>query len=228
MAVAFDRELARPVYEDLAHLQENWNQQATDAVLRRESTVLRRLLVDGHLSRVASSIGIKYRLQVGCLCEFYTTERLKGYEYWMAPYVKYKGAAVQMASIRNRAVTENELKIEHEARKALADKSKAISVPKYLQLPAMVVEGIIVRHQGVIQFVCNKLGGAHYDRSRKRQRDQQFVLLDKVRSGDFQVLGKDAVYLQLLGVGQAIATNQITYRVMSRLRSMGIEQPSKD
>lgn len=56
--------------------------------------------------------------------------------------------------------------------------------------------------------MANKLGGAHYDPSRKGKKgpDLAYMKLDRITTGPHIVmLNKDSVYLELLATGQALA-----------------------
>ena len=54
----------------------------------------------------------------------------------------------------------------------------------------------------MIQYVANKLGGAHHD-ERRGVKDMKFTLLDQAVR-EIQIAGKSAVYFELLSCGKAL------------------------
>jgi hypothetical protein len=73
---------------------------------------------------------------------------------------------------------------------------------EFLASPAVVINGERINRRLVIQFVANKKGGAHFDFTRKKD-ETAFQLLDKVAS--YGLANKDAVYFELLSIGQDLA-----------------------
>lgn len=81
----------------------------------------------------------------------------------------------------------------------------------------MVVQGIPVPRRVLVKFISNKLGGAHFDASRGASlEERQFALLDEVRER-LRLMGKDAVYFELLSVGQTLAASMDVQRFLERV-----------
>ncbi len=80
---------------------------------------------------------------------------------------------------------------------------------EYLKSSAVIVHGTRITRHELIKYVANKLGGAHFDASRRpdKDEDQKFAVLDQnlgtVNLPAADRLGGDGrgVYLELLSIG---------------------------
>ncbi|MGA4531727.1 hypothetical protein ACPA1H_15390 [Ectopseudomonas chengduensis] len=206
-------ELARVVSEDLDFLFSEWNQDIDDASLRRSSPVLRSLLIEGLLGKVAQECGRDLRVMAPAINRVITETELKQNAYFQAGGAKYKGMVIQSTSIINRARTTQEIKENYERTKNVIGKSYPVKLGVFLRQPSFVVDGTLINREEVIKYVANKLGGAHYDESRKVSAgagvtlDEKFTLLDKVRN-EISIADKNAIYYELLSIGQRIINSR--------------------
>ena len=80
----------------------------------------------------------------------------------------------------------------------------------FVESPCMVIEGAVVIRRVLIKYVSNKLGGAHFDRTRGfSQEEIAFRRLDSVGS-TLRLADKNAIYFELLSIGQALARERMT------------------
>lgn len=209
-----DIDLARVVAEDLEYLFSEWNQDIDDASLRRSSPVLRSLLVEGLLGRVAQDVGRNVRVMAPAIGRVTTEAELRECKYFQAGGALHKGMMVQSVSMIPRAKTEAEIKASYERGKAVMGKSYPVKLGTFLKQTSLVVNGVLINREEVIKYVANKLGGAHYDSSRdsangpdKSSLDQKYKLLDEVRSG-IAVADRNAIYYELLSIGQRLVNSR--------------------
>ena len=209
-----DIELARVVAEDLEFLFNEWNQEIDDASLRRSSTVLRSLLVEGLLGRVAHQVGRDIRVMAPAIGRVTTDAELRECTFFQAGGAQHKGFMVQSISMIARAKTPAEIKASYEQGKALIGKNYPVKLGTFLKQTSFVFNGTLINREEVIKYVANKLGGAHYDSSReatKKSNDQslehKYKLLDEVRS-EITVADRNAIYYEILSIGQRVANSR--------------------
>jgi hypothetical protein len=77
-----------------------------------------------------------------------------------------------------------------------------------------VVEGEVFRRREIIQYVANKLGGAHYD----ERRDERERLLDYAQEA-YKVADKKPIYFELLSTGQKLVRSPDIERLRQKLGS---------
>ena len=226
-----DIELARVVGEDLDYLFKEWNQDIDEASIRRASPVLRSLLIEGKLHRIANDLGIDLRILAPDIYRFVEAEELKTYSYWQAGGANYNGVQIRSVfMVVGRSLTDFEIaKMAFFAGKA--SKSYPVKATVFLRQPSFFVEGVAINREEVIKCVVHKLGGGHYDASRNPSigpnisLDDKYMLLDKVRAGKMMVGGKDAVYHELLSIGQRLINSRDVRAMRKRLRGY-ISSPS--
>lgn len=208
-----DMELARIVAEDIDFLTHEWNQDIDDASLRRASPILRSLLIEGQLGKIAHTYGRDIRILAPAINKDLTETELKKNVYFQAGGAKYKGMEVQALSIVNYAKPEQEIKADYERRKKVMGKSYPIKLGAFLRQTSFVVDGVLIHREEVIKYVANKLGGVHYQDSRNTTTkgeatlEDKYALLDKVRGGMY-VADKNAIYYELLSIGQRIVNSR--------------------
>jgi hypothetical protein len=218
-----DFDLARYVGEDLDYLFDEWNQDISEASLRRSSPILRSLLVENKLSLVSKFLGLDLKILAPDITRSITDQKFKEYIYWQAGGAIYNGTQIRSAFILGRSMTDLEIsQLANDASKSL--KNSPVKVQVFLRQPSFVVEGNFINREEVIKYVANKLGGAHYDDMRKPSAgrdislDDKYILLDKVRSGKIMTGGKDAIYHELLSVGQRLINSRDVRILRKRLR----------
>jgi hypothetical protein len=78
---------------------------------------------------------------------------------------------------------------------------------EYLASPCFITNGISISRRELIQYVANKLGGTHLDQKRNpgKEVDIKYSILDSIRKS-IKIADKDAIYFELLSIGQCIAS----------------------
>jgi len=221
-----DMELARVVAEDLEYLFAEWNQDIDDASLRRNSLVLRKLLIEGLLSRVAHEVDKQVLVMTPAIGRLITDAELRECRFFQAGGALYKGTIVQSISMISRAKTEAEIKASYERSKESIEKDYPVKLNVFLKQTSLVVDGVLINREVVIKYVANKLGGAHYDKSREDTKaggnislEQKYELLDKVRS-DVTVADKNAIYYELLSIGQRLVNSGDIHQLQKHLTNV--------
>ena len=214
-----DHELIRVVSEDLDYLSDEWNQDIDDASLRRSSPVLRSLLIEGHLMRVVNMLNEQVMLMTPLVSMKEDTLNDPSIVFYQSGGANYKGMEVQFTSQRNRALSPEEIKETYEEQKELIGKNHPIKLTKFMKQVSFMINGTKIDREEVIKYIANKRGGAHYDGSRNEQKpgskgnlERKFMLLDTIHSGT-AMADKNAVYYELLSIGQRIVASHDVQRV---------------
>lgn len=100
------------------------------------------------------------------------------------------------------AMSEEQIKARSE--RGLQERTWALI--HYLDSPCIVFAGQSVSRRELIQYIANRKGGVHFDETRDRlppEVEARFVALDGFIY-TVQLADKDAVYFELLAIGQAI------------------------
>lgn len=195
-------ELVRTVKADLAYLRQQWDHSVDDDSLRRSSPVLRRLIVENDLQRAWKESGQprEPQIQASTLESVITEIPLNRIIFAAAGGANYGNAQLAGVLIRNYAVPPEEIQ-----RRAQAGvPTKLMGLREFANAPAVIVQGTPIPRRITIKYVANKLGGAHFDQRRESNEEgAMYELLDKAST--IQLLGKPAIYFELLSAGQALA-----------------------
>lgn len=216
-----DIELARMVAEDLDYLTKDWNQDIDDASLRRSSPVLRSLLSDGMLAKIARAANKDIRIMAPILSKALTEEELNKTIFFQAGGAKYNGTEIQSFSINQGAKTLEEHKAAYDREKNVIGKSQPIKLGLFLQQTSFIIEGIFINRDEVIKYVANKLGGTHYDPARKAGNalEEKYALLDTVRT-KYKLADKNTIYYELLSIGQIVVNSRDIQTLRKHLKSV--------
>ena len=195
-------ELVEIVSSDLIYLRDQWDQSIEDHSLRRASPILRRLLVAEEMQRAWKAAGFEKQPQITASI--------------LSPGLLSSGSKVRFASAGGALYGGMEIRglfVYGEALSAEQMKARALSgfpettVPlvDFVAAPCLIVQGVKVSRRVLIKFVANKLGGAHHDAKRNEKVEGSlFRLLDAVIQERIKIANKDAVYFELLSIGQAL------------------------
>ena len=207
--------LLRVVAEDILYLRQEWGQDVEDASLRRGSTVLRRLLVEGDLQRAWRATGFSAAPSIPTyivepVLTLFDSRRIT---LASAGGAVFHGAQLSGQLMLDYAASQEEI-LKH---MNLGLPSATLTLRDFTEGVAILVRGERVRRRHVIKYVANKLGGAHHDTKRGRGiEDQLYALLDGFRD-DPLLLGKPVVYFELLSIGQAVASAPDIQQLLTRL-----------
>lgn len=188
-------QLLAVVASDLAYLSANWGLTVDDDTLRRGSVTLRMLLLDGLLQRAWNEVG------------------RKGEPTIIAPDLEAVLALRARSDIRH-ALAGGGAYEGLQARLALLERGSTPTDPpfgrgeryfglrKFVNSCGLVLEWRRVRRREIISYVANKLGGAHLELN--RSPGSIYSHLDQ-HAGSFDVHGKNAIYFELLSIGQLVS-----------------------
>ncbi|QSO46711.1 hypothetical protein [Alicyclobacillus mengziensis] len=212
-----DMYIIKTVYEDLLYLKEEWDESIEDSSLRRNSNVLRMLLVDDYFSKAWRIVGFKRQPTISAtdLDGYVMSVRRSGVSYAQAGGAMYEGMAVRSTVMTNYAMTEAEIKKQYE-RESKQPSIKCFSVSQLMKSTCIIVNGKSISRRELIKYVSNKLGGTHIDTRRDLKNDEgrKFADLDKLTG--MRLANKMAVYYELLSIGQAVAHAEDTQKYCQR------------
>lgn len=120
-------------------------------------------------------------------------------------------------------MTPEEIKTDFEKQKEMDGRSYTIKLSKFMKQVSFKIRNVKINREEVIKYIANKKGGAHYDSSREKNRDLEvkYSLLDSIYSNS-SILDKNAVYYELLSIGQRlIGSNDVT-RIRQILKNSNI------
>jgi hypothetical protein len=198
-----DAELLAMVKSDLAFLEDKWDQSIDEQSLRRSSTVLRNLLVYDGFGKAWRLDGRRGEPQIEAVD---LNRALAGLLLPKVAFATAGGALSQGMEIAAALVYLDAMSPEViKERFAMGPEPprRQFKLSEFLASAAVVVDGVPVNRRNVIQYVANKLGGAHFDVSRKED-EEAYGLLDRVIN-TFEVAERRSVYFELLSIGQALA-----------------------
>ncbi len=108
---------------------------------------------------------------------------------------------------------------------------KNFKSPEFLRQASFVIKGVIINREEVIKYVANKFGGAHYDSNRRISPpgasislEDKYTLLDSIRSGTI-VADKNAVYYELLSIGQRVINSRDVLHLQKKLKQVLNKKP---
>lgn len=240
-----EQELIRGVVSDLKYLKSDWNQTIEDDSLRRASTVLRRLLVYGDLQKAWKVAGFEKEPKIiaADLNSQLHGVRTKDIKWAFAGGALYAGMQVG-------ALVESVSKGKGKGNIACSllvngkddvgcypqesEIYKSVGLGKFLFDSSIILEGKIIPRRAVIEYVANKIGGAHFDvrRDESKKKERWFSLLNQLfdmegnpdsvalsvieETGNERlaasslgfVASKKVLYYELLSIGQAISWSE--------------------
>ena len=96
---------------------------------------------------------------------------------------------------------------------------------KFLDSTCIYFENISIKRREVITYICNKLGGVHFDKTRnsKNEIEKKYILFDMLRNKKTLVIGRekniDCVFFELLSIGQAVINSDDIQKLLKQLKS---------
>ncbi len=238
-----EQELIRGVVSDLKYLKSDWNQTIEDDSLRRASTVLRRLLVYGDLQKAWKAAGFEKEPKIKAvdLNSHLRGVRTKDIKWAFAGGALYAGmqvgALVDSVSKGKGNIACSLLVNGKDDVGCYPQESeiyKSVGLGKFLFDSSIILGGKIIPRRAVIEYVANKIGGAHFDirRDESKKKEHWFSLLDQLvdREGNSDsvaigvieetgndrlvasslgfVASKKVLYYELLSIGQAVSWSE--------------------
>jgi hypothetical protein len=211
--------LAQVVAEDLEYLATRGSEGLNRTDVRISSTILRRLMVEGDYPRSWRALGFKDEPTVTATdlrpLLRSTTIQSQWIHYAYAGgkwgdedgYRGLKLIVVPREYAQDETVTQ---RLTDEF--ATIQSEKEFTISKYLRSASAIVAGQPISRRDIIEYVANKLGGAHFD-SRRREREIKYQLLDEnhVQAGAFP-----AAFVELLAMVSTLASSSDAERYVDR------------
>lgn len=190
--------------DDLIVLREQWGENVTNRTLRATSAMLRRLIVDDHLIRALKHVNPQGSPRVSVPDLERSLAHVDTTKIVFATFgrAKVKGGDMSGFFAASYALSPDVIaKIGGDPRFPID-----LTLPEFKDATGMIVRGRRIPNRQIIQYVANKLGGAHFDPKRIGTDGEIMSLLDETTH--HELLGKPAVYFQLLSIGQALTNNR--------------------
>jgi len=202
---AKERYFVDTVASDLTFLREEWDEDIDDDSLRRSSAVLRILLVDGAYGRAWRLVGLdKEPLLVAVdLDSVLASPPRADITYAQAGGARYGGMEISPILIGDGVLDDSDAQALDSY--LSQDFTREFGISSYTESDAIFGLGRRVKRREVIQYVANRLGGAHLELEGGHTTPQAFDVLDELAR--MELAGKPAVYYELLATGQAVAAS---------------------
>ena len=203
-----DPELINVVRDDLVYLTTNWPRGSiADDELRRSSCVLRRLLTYSDLHRVwVSCAGKREFLVPSTAIEVLNGTRLGEVEFATAsPAESPPGSSIFSAVVYR--------KIQNGNPPISFSTEKLTPLYTYLFEKTLIINGVPVSRNDIVQFVANKLGGAHFDTVCQKPSEKALSALR-----EFEVMNRPAAMHEMLSYGQLLSRSSSTAELLSLIR----------
>lgn len=214
-----DIDLIKIVSEDLDYLAEEWTQDIDDASLRRASPVLRSLLIENQLMKVANMLGEGISIMAPFISKYDAHLNDPSIVFYQSGGAKYKGMEIQSLKKLNRAMSPEEIKANYEREKNSIGQNYPVKLSLFMKQISFIISGVKINREEVIKYIANKRGGAHFDSSRKINRtgskgdlEKKYASLDNIHMS-ISVADKNAVYYELLSIGQRLIASHDVERI---------------
>jgi hypothetical protein len=207
------------VYEDLRFLTDNWNESIDDVSIRVTSAILRKLLNECLLNKVANHFGIKIKLLVSSS----EIDFLNNLALYKPIYLYVSGGAKLNAGTMSEILhhgakmTPQQIQQDNKRREKFKDKETPIKLTEFLEKPCIIIEDKCISRYEYINYICNKWGGVHVDI--KRQPDEKnFLLLDKIENR-CKFLDKEILNFELLSIGQRLVAAEDVKMLIEKIKA---------
>jgi len=219
--------LLEVVANHLRFLCEEWDQNIDDESLRRSSNVLRMLLVEPNLLNAWQIAGFSREPEIVAptLEKHLQTYSLNDILFATAGGAEYKGTTIAMLCISSEARTPEQIREISKIGPFILKHHKLV---EFSESTCIIVRGLSVNRRELIKYVANKLGGDHIDlrRDLSKPLEQKFAYLDKIRE-TIQVAEKNAIYYEILSIGQSLVRSDDVQRLRNRLQMKWLSQKER-
>ena len=186
------QEFLEVVYEDLEYLNKAWGNDVSDDTLRRDSAVLRRLLIYKDLKKAWKFVGFEGQPMIKAPSLKKLIPYYPNIIFAQAGGAIFKGLEARQAVIHNLPMLD--------LFSLGAPEDDDLNVDKFIKSPCIIIGSIPITRDKLIRYVSNKLGSAHFDPSRTRE----YALIEGIQRR-FIIVNKFSIYYELLSVGQALS-----------------------
>jgi hypothetical protein len=212
MAEPSARDLAT-VASDLAYLDREWGQDVDDETIRRNSNVLRTLLIDGWYGRAWRAVGNQGEPSVSAidLRDALGDQNLSEVEYAQAGGGTSFGAGVSTPTEHSQALGPEEIRVQYERGRVAVEQGlrpfeRSYRLKEYLDSPTLLARERFVSRRLLVKYMANRLGGAHLGKSGHKE-EEVFDFLDEV-SAVYAVAGRPSIHFEVLSIGQTLGQSR--------------------
>lgn len=211
-----DSGLAVVVREDLEQLR-TWVSDVSDSQVRVTSTILRRLLLESTLQRAWKAAGFEGQpviLAPDFRAMLNTIDGTVLYALAGGASSARSGAEIQARfPVLVEGPTIRFVSPEDQVRRII-ETDFPFLLTDFVEGPVIFARGDLITRRQLIKYVCNKLGGAHYDPKRE---ECAFRRLDEVHQ--LMVLdSRHGVFFEVFAIGQQLAAAPDIGRLLNSLR----------
>ncbi len=216
MVAKFELEALRAVMEDLLYLTSSWKNDIADDVIRRDCSVLRRLMIEDKLGWAWRHVG--FQKQPRIICSILQTEvNNEQMAFAQAGGAHYMGLEIRDLKVYRGLPSPLP---NGRARKPIR---KPLFLSDFLASTCIIVKGVEISRHDLIVYIANTLGGIHSDT--KRKFEQQRSLKSKFEALDTHfkttvTAGKDSFYHELLSIGQNLANSKDIPKLVKRIKGV--------
>lgn len=196
------------VLDDLEFLDKNWGNDITESQIRRNSPVLRYLLVDGKIKEAGAMLNQRIRVLTPLSSLEENLPEKESIKFFMSGGASTNKGRIGRMVVYDRALSAEEVKNMYEMDKVLSGKSKAVPIDTFLNQVSFIYGKCKIKRRTVIKYMCNKMGGTHYDSKRKiptsistEVEDEHYSFLDRIYT-TWKSFDMNVIHLELLGIGQ--------------------------
>lgn len=209
--------LIKRVVQHLRYLRDNWDDSIELEEVVRNSNVLRTLLVHNDLGRAWRLCGYSYpiRLRVLTLMPILSTyDKDKILTAWTGG-ARYRDTTYALGVVLSTEQPNTSSSITP------TTCQQELTLDEYRKNTCMVVQvkntGLVeINRLELINYVANKLGGAHIDFTRKSNKplEQKFIALDEAHK--YENVDRSIILLLVLAIGQELVSSRHIQRLMKR------------
>ncbi len=196
-------ELNKFVYEELSYYQLEWKHDMSDSSIRRGSASLRNLLHENKLQIAWKNAGFDKQPTVlaPSVKDYIINFNIEKIKYIQAGGAISNGIQFSTSFQGTGVLSEKEIK---DLYKLGRFRLKPFKLSEFCQSICIIVRGKTISRDELIQYVTNKLGGAHFDGKRETSKniEVKFLLLDEYRKS-FSITDRDPIMFELLSTTTA-------------------------
>lgn len=207
-------ERARVTWSDLRRLREFWSLELDNDSLRRNSGILRRLLIERDLTTAWRTLSFEETPMIMALS---LDSVLRGIPRRAVAFAQLGGGSYSETTFAGIIKTDpryDSVKIQQAIFSNGPPELKLVSLRKFTSADCVVVEGRGISRSRLLGYISNKLGGVHFD-PKRREKHNDYKLLDKAHS-EVVINGTPTIYYELLSLGEALLNSGDIARFLTR------------
>jgi hypothetical protein len=210
----FKQEVLLTVIEDLEYIMKEWNRDIEDEQLRRDCTIIRRLLIEDNLGRAWRAVGFNKQPRIYCPI-LDTSCGVEDIFFAQAGGAHYQGMQMQV----EMGYGEIPKEIEKNTKKMV---NKPLFLSEFLTSTCVIVNGTEISRHDLILYIANTLGGTHLEWNRGFEKQpsmkKNFERLDNHFKTGISA-NKESIYYELLSIGQNLANSSDTQKLVKKLKT---------